>query len=78
MREEKKGEETQSILRGSGGRAGVYFPVGKFGKRGWGFFLLYRQSRYTYWYNDLYSMSAEAYVLQKVGEVFFCMREVAL
>ena len=29
-------------------------------------FLLYRQSHYTYWYNDLYSMSTEAYVLQKV------------
>ena len=29
-------------------------------------FLLCRQSRYTYWYNDLYSMTAEAYVLQKV------------
>ena len=35
------------------------------------YFLLYRQSRYTYWYNDLYSMSAEAYVL-----LFFLIKSV--
>ena len=40
------------------------------------FFLLYRQSRYTYWYNDLYSMSAEAFLIETpmkgMGQGFLC------
>ena len=40
---------------------------------GWNVSFLYRQSRYTYWKNDQYSMSAEAYVLQKVFFFLLCV-----